>query len=425
MKSLLLIVFYNAIVLIFASNLLAATNIPDIYRSQEAAIFFGKYDALSAPSRWEGRMWQWAKDTCNESINSRDWRHETEPWLPGESRFDRSLTLPGSDLFDLTGGDLVTERQNNVYTRASAVYEEIFFQRIASMPEQSMEPKDVLRLALQVTNGNYGLAVLTAHFVLKATAYEGRATMISLNRTRKELLYYISQHPNGRNIPAALQRYQAEYRHGIARLQQFNKVVRPLKSLRADPSRIRDKMGPWYHIFALFAIDAYGGAQQARMAAGAEHGAKSAKFFIGEGGFEYEKARIDMLFVNNQSQCRRSLPNSLQEAYDDTIGTTYKTTHACSDSSVPATKRALFYRRIYGGGETSYPVKEGKYICFSNGYTLVTPQTITKYQCQSKKYQQCKVTEEIKVDDVIHKNDGAVTYKYKKGEHWVTLKPAK
>lgn len=81
-------------------------------------------------------------------------------------------------------------------------------------------------------------------------------------------------------------------------LSENNKVVAKLSSLRQDPSLKPDKMGPWYHIFAVMTAGAMSwSANTAREIVDLEHGAKKIEFFAGEGGHDLIKHQIDHCFA--------------------------------------------------------------------------------------------------------------------------------
>jgi len=159
----------------------------------------------------------------------------------------------------------------------------------------ALTPGDVLTLALQATRGSYPLAVLTAHNLLKGGAVTGRNA--------------ISQWP--KSSPRA-------HRAMLAELGQQAAVVAKLASLRCEPADAKDKIGPWYHAFAVLTGGALVGADFAPLIVSAEHGGKAATtalrklkkllgyalpasvvaefpdgFFDGEGGFDPEKAASD------------------------------------------------------------------------------------------------------------------------------------
>ena len=131
----------------------------------------------------------------------------------------------------------------------------------------------MLKLALEVTHGSYPLAVLTAHNLLKDIAIEGRDAI------------YNSNHGAGPAVAPSL----------LADLQDAAHFVGKLQSLRADPASSRDKIGPWYHTFAVLTAGALAAPGAALAVVQAEHGGKTLNFFSGEGGFNSEKYQLDRL----------------------------------------------------------------------------------------------------------------------------------
>lgn len=286
----------------------AGTSILD---TEEARTFRGTLDPLSAPAAWEERLQRWADNACQASADARhqSWQaDQARPWseraFPGEGLKDRLLAYPGSQLFLLVATDLVPARsRTNVYARVSQPYEDRLFNRIAASTPHSLEPEDILRFALEITGNDYRLAVLTAHSVLKETTKLGREAVEISQQSRKEYLRLKTINPDRPSTRRAYREYRKDFENAVRSLEHHNRVVRPLKSLRGDPTRIPDKMGPWYHIFALYTLDAVGGGGQALTAYAAEHGGKYFRAFQKEGGYEPEKKRIDEIFIKTQAAC--------------------------------------------------------------------------------------------------------------------------
>jgi hypothetical protein len=118
--------------------------------------------------------------------------------------------------------------------------------RIASS-SGALQPNDILKLALQATNGDYPLAMLTAHNLLKELTYASRA-------------------PNGG--VAALVGWAADDRgtdddaingshagYEVRSPAQVQALIGKLANLRgaSDPLSA-DKMGPWYHVYGVLFV---------------------------------------------------------------------------------------------------------------------------------------------------------------------------
>jgi hypothetical protein len=385
------------------------TNIKD---SDEYKNFYGLNDKLMAPSLWKPTLKKWARQTCSASKAYQNKKSPTEPFLPGEKGTDRLLIYPHSALFTLAGPGLVSDRSSNVYTRASARYEDVFFERMGRKAPQSMTPRDVMALALKVTNGDYGLAVLTVHYVFKATTYRSRNIIAALVRQRKTVENLVENNPKRPATAKAIRDYRAKYEKGRRLLAQFNSVVRPLVSLRADPGKTPDKMGPWYHIFVLFVIDAYGGGEQALVAGGAEHGAKYLNIFQNEGGYNAEKADIDYIFTTHQVTCIPLSPKTPPK--------TTKKTHPCLDDK----RRADAVVGVYDGPGRSMSTRhgiKGGYVCFAGGsYSAISGGTVSAYSC-SKDFKKCKLSYAVKGKRVTNR-DGGYSIVFNTGAHW-EIKP--
>jgi hypothetical protein len=145
-------------------------------------------------------------------------------------------------------------------------------------------------MALQITGGRYPLAVLTVHNLLKTVAATGRDTITYA-------------HADG-----VVHRYQAQYvlrfPQFLATLREQNKIVAKLQSLRRVPNspQSQDKMGPWYHAFAILTMGAFNGTADAWSAVDLEHGLKFFKGFKGEAGFNLEKFLLDRCWATVTSQ---------------------------------------------------------------------------------------------------------------------------
>ena len=203
--------------------------------------------------------------------------------IPGERSFGKhstNLLLPGNDLYLLLAhsappADLYTE--GNVYARVTPRFEAALRRKIHAS-SGNLEPDDVAVMALQVTDGSWPLAALTAHNLLKNVTVIGRETI-------KE-----------GSAPATWRRKRNTL---LERLRTQNRVVSKLRSLRKDPdaASARDKMGPWYHAFAVLSAGALINPFYAPGIVVAEHGSKLGKLFSGEGGYNREKASIDAYFA--------------------------------------------------------------------------------------------------------------------------------
>jgi hypothetical protein len=213
--------------------------------------------------------------------------------IPGESYFSTRhsphLLFGGSDLRVLLGqsdapADLVG---GNVYARVTVRFEA----RLRSLIERSggnLLPADVAVKALQVTGGSYPLAVLTAHNLLKNVTMAGRSAIDDAGKAY------------------GTRQAKTQLRRSLAALERENRVVSKLQSLRRDPdgAQASDKMGPWYHTFAVLAAGALVDSTTAKTIVVFEHGFKLASLFKGEGGFNKEKATIDTCWalVTGQSE---------------------------------------------------------------------------------------------------------------------------
>jgi hypothetical protein len=204
--------------------------------------------------------------------------------IPGETvlgvHSDHYL-YPNNDLFNLLGLSILPHTlasAGNVYAQATLEYEPRV-QAAILRSGGNLLPADVVELAMTATTGRYPLAMLTLHNLLKQEAITGRRIIAEAEND------YATD-------PVA---YAATAPDLLARLQQQDLILAKLQSLRRTPDspQARDKIGPWYHAFAVLAIGGLAGASDAKAIVGGEHTLKYLNGFQNEGGFNREKFNLD------------------------------------------------------------------------------------------------------------------------------------
>ncbi len=194
--------------------------------------------------------------------------------IAGETRTGvHSANVLGGDLHQLLCCDFTASelrQAGNVFAKAAWASELALAQKISESGGE-LEPADLLKLALEVSNGSYPLAVLSAHNLLKDIALEGRTAIKQ------------GTGASGQKLVS----------HDLAELQDAAHFVGKLADLREDPSAAKDKIGPWYHAFAILTAGALQAPGAAALIVDAEHTAKLLGFFKGEGGFNAEKYLLD------------------------------------------------------------------------------------------------------------------------------------
>jgi hypothetical protein len=284
--------------------------------SKEYRMFLG-LDDPSTPS-WSARTDERMEALERRAATFRGVSDESP--IPGETATGKhsvSMLYPGNDLFrllalDRTSSQLVKE--GNVYARITRRSQEVLRAKILAS-EGNLQPADVMYYALQATHGSYPLAVLTAHNLLKDVTKIGRQAIedargLKPGRTRE-----------------AVEEYNSRQEQELATLRRQVAVVQKLASLRANAARSGDKMGPWYHGFAVLTAGALVNPATAQAIVSAEHNAKWTKtviqklakllpaswlpkegFFQGEGGYDPEKHALDKAFADAaRSRALRSL----------------------------------------------------------------------------------------------------------------------
>ncbi|MEW6582460.1 MAG: hypothetical protein AB1416_06845 [Actinomycetota bacterium] len=206
--------------------------------------------------------------------------------VPGETRFGKHSDLwllSGNDLFELLGLSIppnTLATRGNVFARTTRA--EADLRKAIERSRGNLLPGDVVVLALmEVGQARYPLAVLTAHNLLKQVALTGREAI----RTADDLYALSDKSAYARALPGIL-----------ATLRAQNRVLTKLQSLRRNPDapNARDKIGPWYHAFAILTMGALRGANEAKAIVAGEHTAKWLGLFQGEGGLNREKRNLDI-----------------------------------------------------------------------------------------------------------------------------------
>lgn len=156
---------------------------------------------------------------------------------------------------------------------------ERLWQAVAGAGGAPLSPPQVMRLAIRAAEGDYNLAMLTAHNLLKEVCYAYRdiesADFLkeskgappprgSLNAAAVRVVQ------EGNALRADRMMNAAEIRAFVDRLQDFREAAAPadrsltfLRELEPDQRDeiwvrwvLADKMGPWYHVFCLLFGDA-------------------------------------------------------------------------------------------------------------------------------------------------------------------------
>jgi len=271
---------------------------------------------------------------------------------------------PGSDL-----GALLRDRgppkdlaaNGNYYAQLtrSEPTEALLRQAIEASPG-NLQPADVMRMALQASGGNYVLATLTAHNLMKNVAYIGRA---DANLGAKELFDV-----QGDNVVA---------------------VASKLANLRGDPSA-GDLMGPWYHMFGVLFIGSITSRVQSESMAAAE---QFSRYLINEklgvksySGIDREKSDWDRCAENVMAAIHPALyggapiaatpkPKSkpYQGGFDMSGEWSFNWTWSVTSVDFLGTMTQggatswTYTGKVSGGGNAIWTAKEGSVTCTLSG----------------------------------------------------------
>lgn len=98
--------------------------------------------------------------------------------------------------------------------------------------------------------------------------------------------------------------------------------------------------------------------------------------------------------------------------------------HICLDPAIPAPHYVVGYQRYFGGGSTSWEMKDA-YICgFYGAFSTLSPEALVAYSCdrEGDQYINCRETMRTPVDSWDVVPDGVkVTYRHNGGEYWIVI----
>jgi len=159
---------------------------------------------------------------------------------------------------------LTRDRRPLVDGTEQASYESTLADRMIESPGGLM-PADVMRMALDVTGGDYPLATLTAHNLLKELKYSSTAQ----GGAGKALVGWFadSRGTDDEALGAGQKGYE---------LRPTAPLVAKLANLRPvdDPLYGADPVGPWYHQFGVFFIGSVTSGDEASLSAWVENGTR-------------------------------------------------------------------------------------------------------------------------------------------------------
>ena len=101
--------------------------------------------------------------------------------------------------------------------------------------------------------------------------------------------------------------------------------------------------------------------------------------------------------------------------------------HPCLDSSVPVDNYVAGYKRYFGGGTTSSPMK-GRYICgYGGAFSILSQSALVAYRCDRNgdRYENCREVKRQTVDSQVTGADGIVTHVLDGGDYWIVVLPPK
>lgn len=165
-----------------------------------------------------------------------------------------------------------------------------FRDNIINSKKDNLDISDVLNSALEVTNGDYSMAVATVSNTFKSATYELR-DIINLPEAKDQNSFFTK-----------------EYSANPDDFTKDLKMIKKLGNLRSDKSN-GDKMGMWYHFFNVQSMSSFYGNNVTNIGIGLEHFTRDtqplhklmSKLHINNDAVspvDNEKAKIDNLSLN-------------------------------------------------------------------------------------------------------------------------------
>lgn len=169
------------------------------------------------------------------------------------------------------------DAHRNFYAGATRLSEQQLLQRIRQSGGQ-LTPAEVMRMSLEISDGNYTMATLTAANLLKNVAYTGRHATELYNKQYREY---------GVHAPRMLEKQGMSLNPDDGYVLD---VASRLVNLRGEPQKTGDKLGPWYHVFSLMFLGSITSKEQAHAMMVGEHTTRQLKWGSVE---DKEKAEWD------------------------------------------------------------------------------------------------------------------------------------
>jgi len=259
----------------------------DLNSIPEVADFRGRNDPSTPSDQWKRNIDRSLDDVVATVKNRND--VTTDLAVPGESPREHATGAIGDPAYGTKIGEILRAdnlpenlRDTNPYAALTAKSEDVLRKKILAAPRGSLTPAQVMDMALDASGGNYPIATLTAHSVLKSAAIRGRE-VVERMRTRVAAL------DKGTISQAEYDRQMADLRKQLA---PHSDIAARLQPLRAEPTANADKLGPWYHPFGVMALGSVHGGSDALGGVAWEHGARWSGWF-GKGKLDPEEATID------------------------------------------------------------------------------------------------------------------------------------
>jgi hypothetical protein len=266
----------------------AAAGPMDLGSVPEVVDFQGRHDPLTTPSLWERNTNRAFDDVVKTVKNRRDLT--TDVAIPGESVREHATGAAGDPLLGTQMGEILRAnnlpedvRDKNPYARLTAQTEGRLRESILAAPRGSLTPARVMDMALDASGGNYPIATLTAHSVLKSAAIHGREVVERMQARANNLA-------TGVITQAQYDRDMADLRK---KLKPYSDIAARMKNLRPDPTVEGDKLGPWYHAFGVMALGSVHGGTDAMGGVIWEHESRKRGWFGKKGKYDPIEAAID------------------------------------------------------------------------------------------------------------------------------------
>ena len=116
-------------------------------------------------------------------------------------------------------------------------------------------------------------------------------------------------------------------------------------------------------------------------------------------------------------------PRNFGQNTDNATSRSVTKRHLCKDPAIQPESYVLKYARIYGGGETTFFIKQN-HLCYRQGYAKIIGSKVENFECQDADFNNCSLKSTTNAERREY-GDGAYSLYFDGGKSWWTIRPNK